>query len=174
MLDLARTGAGKLRLDVSRIDLCRAVIDTVDERRAQFEERRQPLLLDMAAGPLWIDADAGRVGQIVANLLDNAQKFTPDGGQVSVSVTSTPPHATLQVCDSGVGIPAHRLEAIFDHFAHFDGHPSHSRGLGLGLTLARRLAELSGGRLTASSDGPDHGSCFMLRLPLAGAVTAEH
>ena len=110
----------------------------------------------------------------MANLLDNAQKFTPDGGEVNVRVTSTPPHATLQVSDSGAGIPAHRLETIFDHFAHFDAHPSQSRGLGLGLALARRLAELSGGRLTASSDGPDQGSCFTLRLPLAGAGTAEH
>ena len=110
----------------------------------------------------------------MANLLDNAQKFTPDGGEVNVRVTSTPPHATLQVSDSGAGIPAHRLETIFDHFAHFDAHPSQSRGLGLGLALARRLAELSGGRLTASSDGLDQGSCFTLRLPIAGAGTAEH
>jgi signal transduction histidine kinase len=177
MLDLARIGAGKLNLTVERVDLCRVIREAADVFRARFDAREQELSLDCSAEPIWIDADAERIAQIVFNLLDNAQKFTPERGRVSVTVTSEDRHASLEVCDSGDGIPKDKLEAIFDHFSQLDAHAPRSRGLGIGLALARRLASASGGTLVARSDGEGRGSCFVLRLPLHGGTLrspAEH
>lgn len=173
MLDLSRIGAGKLRLENERVDFGRLVTDAVEARRPQCEARYQDLTTECPSSPIWLTADPVRVRQIVFNLLDNAQKFTPEHGSVHVRVSVREPYACLEVSDSGCGIARDKLEAIFDQYMQFDAHPSRSRGLGLGLALARRLAQLSGGSLTASSDGEGHGSCFTLLLPLEGAVPPE-
>jgi len=173
MLDLSRIGARKLRLENERVDFGRLVIDAVEARRPQCEARYQDLTTECPSSPIWLTADPGRVRQIVFNLLDNAQKFTPEHGSVHARVSVREPYACVEVSDSGCGIARDKLEAIFDPFMQFDAHPSRSRGLGLGLALARRLAQLSGGTLTASSDGEGHGSCFTLLLPLEGAVPPE-
>src|SRR5205814_10162136 len=117
--------------------------------------------------------DPTRVNQIITNLLTNAAKFTPRGGQITVELVVDKGQAAVRVTDSGAGIPPDQVERIFDMFAritHGDGGES---GLGIGLALARRLAELHGGGLTASSAGEGKGSTFVLGLPTAASGVVE-
>jgi CheY-like chemotaxis protein len=118
--------------------------------------------------PVWLDADATRLAQVLSNLLNNAAKYTPEGGRISVEVHRTGDAAEVRVRDSGIGIRADVLPRVFQMFTQADS--SHDRshgGLGIGLAISRRLVELHGGTLTAASDGPGRGSEFTVRLPVA-------
>ncbi len=145
---------------------------TVDAARPLFQARDQVLVVSVAADAKAL-VDPTRVNQIVTNLLTNAAKFTPRGGRIGVELVVEGGAAAVRVTDSGAGIPADQVERIFDMFAritHGDGGES---GLGIGLALARRLAEMHGGRLTASSGGDGQGATFVLTLPVAvGAAAA--
>jgi signal transduction histidine kinase len=168
LLDASRVARGLVRLDPRPLDLRAVVRDVADDFRPQFEAAgislhatRQP------DAPVPVDGDPTRLAQSLGNLLHNALKFTPSGGQVTVTLTTDPTHATLAVRDTGAGMAPDLLPRLFQPFSQ--GSQSLGRssgGLGLGLALVRGLVSLHGGTVSAHSDGPTSGSTFTIRLPL--------
>src|SRR5438093_92521 len=168
LLDVARLTRQKLRLHLERLDLRSVVGDAIDATRQQIEARRHRLTVRLPEAPVWVEGDAVRLGQIVANLLTNAVKFTPAGGAITVTLERAGRDAVLRVSDNGVGIAAESLPLIFEAFAQAAAPADPSeRGLGIGLALVRGLAEAHGGGASVASDGPGRGSEFVVRLPLA-------
>lgn len=166
LLDIGRIEAGKLILDEQAVDLRPIVQESVEMKRPLVVDRQHELRLDLAGSPVIARADPLRVMQIVANLVDNAAKYTPPHGDIRVSVAALDGYAEITVRDNGDGIPPDRVDAIFETFAQLrpaSGGP----GLGLGLTLVRRLTELQGGSIHVFSEGPGRGSRFTIRLPAA-------
>ena len=132
------------------------------------EERKHELLLSFTSTDLRIEADTTRLEQMLVNLLTNAAKYTPAGGRIQLIAGIEKGEFVCRVRDNGVGISPELLPRMFDLFAQADHSLARSEGgLGIGLTLVRSLAELHGGTITATSDGPDKGSEFVLRLPSA-------
>ena len=173
LLDTARIGTGKLQLDKRLVDLRSIVAETIQTKRDQIERRRQELSVDLTGAPILLEADPVRLAQVVANLLDNAAKYTPEGGRIVVAVDSKAGEASIEVRDTGVGLPNDQLQRIFDPFVQLRNSQDSSVGLGLGLALARRLTELHGGTLRATSSGPGQGSCFAVHLPASDPAAAQ-
>jgi signal transduction histidine kinase len=172
LLDISRVTRGVLELRKEPLDLAATVESTVDSVRPLFEKRQQALSLDLAPG-LRVEADGTRLSQILTNLLTNAAKFTPDGGRVSIAAEGRGGRALIRVTDDGAGIPADQIQRVFEMFARVQRPGvSPQAGLGIGLALARRLAEMHGGALTAASAGEGRGSTFTLELPIAAAAGA--
>jgi signal transduction histidine kinase/ActR/RegA family two-component response regulator len=170
LLDVARVTAGKIALTRRPLDLAdtvRRVLATLDPGR-----RGPSPTIEADLRGVWIHADETRAEQIVSNLVANALKFTPPDGVVHVTVEPHESHAQLTVRDTGIGIPRDLLPRVFDLFVQGARTADRSQGgLGIGLTLVRRLVELHGGAVTASSAGPGHGSRFTVRLPAIAAPT---
>ncbi|HET9620892.1 MAG TPA: ATP-binding protein [Kofleriaceae bacterium] len=168
LLDISRVTLGKITLKRSRIDL-RAVIDSaLETTRSLVEAGGHALAVRVPARPLPLDADATRLSQVVANLINNAAKYTPPGGQIALDVEAEPGTVRVRVSDTGVGIPADMLPYVFDMFTQVGRSIDRSQGgLGIGLTLVRRLIEMHGGTVSATSPGPGAGSTFVVELPLA-------
>jgi CheY-like chemotaxis protein/anti-sigma regulatory factor (Ser/Thr protein kinase) len=121
----------------------------------------------MPEGPIWADVDFTRIAQAVSNLLSNAAKYTEPCGHIGVTASSDAGIATIMVGDTGIGIPPALLPRIFDMFTQLQAHRDRTYGgLGIGLTLSRRLVQLHGGTIDASSEGPGRGSQFTIRLPM--------
>ncbi|HMG53133.1 MAG TPA: response regulator [Kofleriaceae bacterium] len=170
LLDISRISRGVLELKNERIDLADVVRTAIDNARPFFDRRRQ-VVASTAPGGVFAVADATRVAQILGNLLHNAAKFTPDGGRIEVALAQAADHARIEVTDSGVGIPPEQIERVFDMFARVDRLGARAeQGLGIGLALARRIAELHAGTLTATSGGDGHGATFVLSLPALRAA----
>jgi signal transduction histidine kinase len=164
LLDVARVTSGKIALARRPLELAGAVRQSVATLTASGRTGAHDLRLDLEA--VWGNVDETRFEQIVANLLGNALRFTPDGGRVEVSLRAWPGEAVLSVRDSGVGITPDMLPRVFDLFVQGErGADRGGGGLGLGLALVRRIAELHGGGVEARSDGPGRGSEFIVRLP---------
>lgn len=166
LLDIERIETGKLILNEQTVDLRPIVQESVEMRRPLVVDRQHALHLDLAGSPVIARVDPVRVTQIVANLVDNAAKYTPPHGHIRVSVAASDGHAEITVQDNGDGIPPDRVDAIFETFTQLrpaSGGP----GLGLGLALVRRLTELQGGSIHLFSEGPGRGSRFTVRLPAA-------
>ena len=164
LLDVSKLVSGKIRLHRRPDDLKKIVTRVV----SSFEEvgKTTRHTVTVAGEPVAVEADSLRLEQVVANLLDNALKYTPSGGRIDVSVAADGSHAMLNMRDTGVGIGADMLPRIFDLFVQ--AKPTFDRadgGLGLGLTLVKRLVELHGGTVSASSAGPNLGSEFVVRIP---------
>jgi PAS domain S-box-containing protein len=170
LLDASRVTSAKMRLSRRSLDLSHVVNETIEVLRTRgIVDRHQ---LTFSGSQVWIDADETRIEQIVTNLVGNALKFTPTGGTVAVNVRSEGQYASLAVKDTGVGISAEILPTIFDLFVQSERSLDRSQGgLGIGLTLVRRLVELHGGTVQAASDGPGMGSTFTVRFP---AMTVPH
>ncbi len=141
----------------------------VETSRPLIEERRHELAVTPPAGPLHVRGDSARLAQVLANLLNNAAKYTPPGGQgLDRRRAEEKGHVVFRVADTGLGIPAPMLAGIFDLFTQVDTTLDRAQGgLGIGLTLVKRLVEVHGGRVQAASAGVDQGSEFTVRLPLA-------
>jgi signal transduction histidine kinase len=168
LLDVARITTGKIRLQLEPLDLARTVARTVEDRRLSLEAAGLALQLQLPAQtPLWITGDEVRLAQVLANLLDNACKFTPRGGMVTVVVDdASPTHATVEVRDTGSGIDPELLQRVFEPFAQAEQGLARSEGgLGLGLAVARDLLALQGARIQARSEGSGAGTSFLLTLP---------
>jgi signal transduction histidine kinase len=167
LLDVSRISRGMLELKRERTDLVALVNGAVETFRGMFDRRR----LDCAIatpGRLYATVDAIRVSQIIGNLLHNASKFTPELGRVTVELSYDAGRAIVRVRDTGVGIPADQLERVFEMFARIERQgksPGGDRGTGIGLALAKRLAEMHDGTLVATSAGEGHGTTFTLTLP---------
>lgn len=166
LLDVARIMQGKIRLIVERIELNDIVDNAIENSRPLLESRGQTLILSQSASPIWLEGDAIRLAQAITNLLNNASKYSDKGSQISLTVSTDTSEAIIVVNDTGMGISAEILPQIFDLFTQADHSLSHSQGgLGLGLTLVRRLIEMHGGSVAASSAGIGQGSTFTVRLP---------
>lgn len=172
LLDVARIGSGRMRLTIKRVDLPEIVRAAVATFEFAARERGHQLLVDECPEPLEVDGDEVRLAQIVTNLLDNAVKYTRERGRIRLSLRRDGRDAVLSIADTGVGLSPEALANIFDVFNQGDASfEDRNGGLGLGLTLVRRLAELHGGSAQALSAGPGKGSEFIVRLPLAAKKT---
>jgi two-component system CheB/CheR fusion protein len=166
LLDVSRITRGKITLRQEQVELSSAVAQAVSTTKPLFESRRHKLLIVLPQGKIYLQADPTRLEQILANLLHNAAKYSEPGGTIRLSAEFAEDEIAIRIRDSGVGIPAHLLPNVFDLFIQGDQSLDRSRGgLGIGLTLVRRLVELHGGKVSARSDGPDQGSEFEVRLP---------
>ena len=168
LLDITRITHGKFALDRERFDLAEAVTRLVNVWRVWGRFERHNVALRTA--PVWIDADRARIDQIIANLLDNALKFTPAGRTVHVTVEAGPGVALLRVADEGVGLAPEARQRIFELFVQ-EG-PTGEGGLGIGLALVKRLAELHGGSAAVESAAPGKGAMFTVKLPSVPAPAA--
>jgi signal transduction histidine kinase len=168
LMDVSRINQGRIELRRARIALDEVLADAVETIQPQIDGSGHKLTVIQPPGRLMVEADRGRLAQVFMNLLSNAAKYTDPGGQIEVRVVSEAGHAVVCFHDSGIGIQPHRLEAVFDMFSQEEPALSRSRGgLGIGLSLTRKLVQLHGGNVTAASDGPGKGSVFIVRLPLA-------
>jgi PAS domain S-box-containing protein len=164
LLDLARVTSGSVVLKRQPTDLAKTVADSVAGLRLAGQLDRHELALDVHTA--WVDGDPERLHQVVTNMLANAIKYTPPGGHLRVSTEREGSEAVLHVEDDGVGIPSDKLPHVFDPFFQGDGTIDRRQGgLGLGLTLVRRLVVLHGGTVCAGSPGRGHGAVFAVRLP---------
>ena len=164
LLDVTRGALGKIELVRAPIDMVAAVRRCVATLESGDKLGRHVVTVE--AQPAWVEADAARIEQIVMNLLSNALKFTPPGRGIRITVGIEQGDAVLRVADQGAGISAELLPSVFDLFVQGDRDLDRRLGgLGVGLSLVRRLVELHGGRVEAASDGPGRGSVFTVRLP---------
>jgi CheY-like chemotaxis protein len=170
LLDVSRIARGTVALRTAPVSLSVVIGRAVETSRPHFIRRSQTLVCDEGAVDAVIDGDVVRLAQIVSNLLNNASKFTPQGGHISLSTRFADGVASITVADDGLGIDAAFLPHVFDLFAQADASLHRSLGgLGIGLTLVRHLAQLHGGSVECSSAGLGKGTEFVVRLPGATA-----
>jgi signal transduction histidine kinase/ActR/RegA family two-component response regulator len=170
LLDTGRAILGKIVLERQAIDLSEVAGRALDNLQAGGRLAAHKLEKDLS--PAWVHADPTRLEQIVANLVGNAVKFTPGGGTIRVKVKREGDEAVFSIRDTGVGMSAELTQRVFELFAQGDAPLDRAHGgLGIGLTLVRRMAELHGGTASAASRGPGHGSEFTVRLPAIPAPT---
>jgi len=171
LLDLTRIERGKVELKLELVDLREIVRRTVEDYREAFEQRGLQLHLTAPAGPVTVRGDPARLAQIAGNVLHNSAKFTAAGGVVTVAVGQAGGRAELRVRDTGVGVAPEQLSHLFETFAQVEqGLARTAGGLGLGLWLAKALAEMQGGTVAGSSEGLGRGAEFVMTLPLAPAA----
>ncbi len=174
LLDVSRITRGKIQLHAERLDAGPILQSAVQAVRPLIDQKRHGLEVSTTAHGLWVDADPVRLEQILTNLLTNAAKYTEPGGLVALSVRRAGDEVIFEVRDNGMGIPPEKLPMMFELFVQGDRSLARSEGgLGIGLTLVKRLAELHGGQVEASSAGPGRGSTFVVRLPAASAPTSK-
>ncbi|HEX5631868.1 MAG TPA: ATP-binding protein, partial [Gemmatimonadales bacterium] len=166
LLEISRISRGKITLHRERFPLSEAVLGAVETARPVIEAGGHALSVTMPDAPLWLHADRVRLSQVIANLLSNAAKYTPGGGHITLTARAEDGHAVLVVRDDGIGIQPEALPRIFDLFVQADQSRSRAQGgLGIGLTLVRKIVELHGGTVLATSEGTGRGSEFIVRLP---------
>jgi signal transduction histidine kinase/ActR/RegA family two-component response regulator len=170
LLEATRLTSNKIQIRKARVDLVPVVRHAVEALRPDIDAAGHDLAVVLPDEPVWLDADADRLGQVVTNLLNNAARYTPPGGRVSIEVAAGTEDVRLLVRDTGVGLDPHDLDRVFDMFMQVGGPGS--GGLGIGLALVRQIAELHGGRVEARSDGRGRGSEFRVTLPVAAAAAS--
>jgi signal transduction histidine kinase/CheY-like chemotaxis protein len=169
LLDVSRISRGTIELRRERVDLAVVLKAAVEASAATVDKAGHRLKLTLPAQPLYVDGDSTRLTQVVANLVDNAAKYTDPGGRISVDAAREGDAAVIRVEDNGIGIAPELLPRIFDMFMQAGHTLERSQGgLGVGLSLVERLIELHGGTVSARSAGPGTGSEFTIRLPVAG------
>jgi PAS domain S-box-containing protein len=172
LLDISRIGTGKVRLDVEPLVVAAPLREAIESVRPAAEAKRITLQVQVAARGT-VRGDAGRLQQVFWNLLSNAVKFTPDGGQVTVSLSESDGSVHVGVKDTGAGIPRDFLPYVFEPFLQADGRFSREHGgLGLGLAICKQLVQLHGGTISATSDGTGKGAIFTVNLPLAADLVS--
>jgi PAS domain S-box-containing protein len=170
LLEVSRISQSKIELRMERMELASVILSAIETSRPLIEEARHQLAISIPAEPLTLVADSVRLGQVVANLLNNAAKYTPEGGQIWLHVRREPGEVVISVRDTGIGIAAEMMPRVFDMFAQVQPNAARTQGgLGIGLTLVKRLTEMHGGSVDVKSEGPGKGSEFIVRLPLARA-----
>lgn len=175
LLDASRIDRGKLELHREIVTLESIVNAAIETARPNIEGKSHELEVRHAPDTVYIDGDPTRLAQVVANLLNNAAKFTPAKGRIVLSLRAKAGHAVIRVQDNGIGIDAADLDHIFEMFVQLDSSRTQAgAGLGLGLALARTFINMHGGEITAHSAGPGKGSDFRIRLPVAAAPATQH
>lgn len=171
LLDVSRITLGKLTLKLTRLDFRAVLHSALETTRPLIEARGHELSIRLAQEALPLDADATRLTQVIANLLNNAAKYTPPGGRIQLLAETEGETLIVRIQDTGVGIPQEMPPSVFEMFIQVGRSVEHAQGgLGIGLTLVRRLVELHGGSIEAHSPGPGLGSTFVLQLPLSEGV----
>jgi signal transduction histidine kinase len=166
LLDVSRVSQGKIVLKKQRVELNEVLQSAIEASQHTIEAANHAFITDIPTDAIWLDADHTRLAQIVANLLNNAAKYTPPGGTVSLSATAQDGWAEIRVTDTGVGIPPDMQSKIFEIFAQVEDHLGKAQGgLGIGLALVRQLVALHGGAIAVESGGDGQGSAFTVRLP---------
>lgn len=170
LLDVSRITTGKLVLRTERVSLQEVVTTAIDAVKPLIDAKRHMLSLELPTQRVELDADPTRLSQILANILNNAVKYTEPGGSIRVTARLVQGAVEIRVSDTGIGIAAEALSSVFEMFTQFDASPERTHGgLGVGLALAKRLVQLHGGTISARSDGLGYGSEFTVRLPVATA-----
>jgi len=165
LLDVSRLAGEAPALATAPVDLSQVVKDTVEDVGYEIHKRQQTLTLTLPAETIWVQGDGMRMGQIVANLLENSSKYSGTGAQIVLRLLRDGTRAVLRVRDNGAGIRPEDLPHIFDPYYRGSHSPGSASGLGLGLTLTRRLVQLHGGMIEAKSDGAGYGCEFTIMLP---------
>jgi PAS domain S-box-containing protein len=174
LLDVTRISIGKLDIKKERVALDDIVASAVEMSRTAIENGHHDLDVRCPPQPVLLDADPVRLAQVLSNLLNNAAKYTPAGGSIELEATLEGEVVAVSVTDNGVGIPEQSLPAMFEMFTQMsDTRDRAQGGLGIGLSLVRKLVELHGGTVLAESRGAGQGSRFIVRLPLAGSAPFE-
>jgi two-component system CheB/CheR fusion protein len=167
LLDVSRVTQGKIRITKQAIDLVASAQEAVQVVQPLLEKRGHRLTLDLPEHPVYVDGDPARLLQVQENLLDNAAKYTPRGGEIRLAVQEQDGQAIISVRDNGIGIVPEMQAKIFELFVQSPQHPSDvETGMGIGLTLVQSIVHLHGGQVTVRSDGPNTGSEFDVRLPI--------
>ena len=175
LLDLSRITRGKIELRKERIDLADVVNSAVEASRPLIDKWEHQFTVSVPPRPIYLHADPTRLAQVILNLLNNAAKYTHQGGRIALEVRTNDGFVSISVRDNGIGIAADMLPRVFEMFTQVDRSMERSEGgLGIGLTLVQRLVEMHGGSVEARSDGPGKGSEFIIRLPIASAVEKKH
>ena len=173
LLDVSRVSRGKIKLNRETLDVQAIIMDALEVCRPQITAASHQLDIRLPDQSVKIEGDRTRLVQVLCNLLSNAAKYTAPGGRIAVEAAIEGGHVAIAVTDNGVGIPADMLGKVFEMFTQVEGTLERSQGgLGIGLTLVRRLVELHGGTVEASSDGAWRGSRFIVRLPRSVRVAA--
>lgn len=174
LLEISRISTGKLVLQRERLDLRRVVEMALEASEPLVSRGRHRLSVALPDEPLPVHGDLTRLAQSLCNLINNAAKYTPDGGRIDVSLARSGTDALLAVQDSGIGLPPDMITRVFDMFAQVNRSLERSQGgLGIGLALVKRLVAMHGGEVWASSPGPGQGSTFTIRLPLLAEADAR-
>jgi signal transduction histidine kinase/DNA-binding response OmpR family regulator len=174
LLDISRITRGKIRLQTERVDLTAVVSRALETSRPLLNARKHELRVVLPPEPVCVKGDVVRLAQVLTNLLNNAAKYTQEGGKVWLTVEHDDEEVILRVRDTGAGIPPEMLSDIFDLFTQVERSLDRSQGgLGIGLTLVRRLVEMHGGSVHAFSPGVNQGSEFVVRLPVLQEAQAQ-
>ena len=174
LLEVSRISRGKISLQTAPLDLAEVVATAVETSRPLVEAHHHTLAVSLPERPARVEADGARLAQVISNLLNNAAKYTEEGGRIDLIVEQAQGEAVIRVRDNGIGIAPERLPSVFDMFGQIEDAADRSQGgLGIGLTLARRLVEMHGGRIEAHSAGLGKGSEFVTRLPALAEPAPE-
>ena len=172
LMDVSRITRGKLELRKERVRLAAVVSSAVETSRPFIKEMGHELTVTLPKQPITVDADLTRLAQVFMNLLNNAAKYSDRGGHIRLTAERQGSDVVVSVKDTGIGIDADQLPRIFELFTQVDRSLEKSQGgLGIGLSLVRRLVELHNGRIEARSEGPGKGSEFIVRLPVVNGVS---
>jgi PAS domain S-box-containing protein len=175
LLDVSRITRNTIELRTEEVTLASAISDAIDMCRPMIDQFGHRLRVELPPEPIYLNADPARLSQVFGNLINNACKFTPGGGEISVSAQRVNGEVLIKVKDSGIGIAPEQLGSIFDMFAQArDLATDNLGGLGIGLALARQLVEMHGGSIEAKSDGEFTGSEFLVRLPVIEGGNDHH
>lgn len=171
LLDVSRITSGKIRLQRQVIDITRIVSHAIEASQPLMDERNHCLTVMVPGHSIWIEGDQTRITQVITNLLNNAAKYTNNGGQIQLDVRLEASQVRICVRDNGIGIPPEMLRSVFELFTQVERTLDRSSGgLGIGLTLVQRLVEMHGGTVVAESEGTDRGAAFTMTLPTCHPV----
>ena len=168
LMDISRIDQGKISLKRDRVELSVVLASAIELSRPLIDTGHHTLSLDIAPQPIWLDADFTRLSQVVSNLLNNAAKYTPQGGRISLSARIDGTFVEIEVSDNGIGISPDMQSKIFDIFTQVNNASGNAKdGLGIGLALVEQLVKLHGGTIALFSAGLNTGSSFSVRLPIS-------
>jgi signal transduction histidine kinase len=174
LLDVSRVARSKIKLNFQRAKVSSIVAGAVERATPLVENHRHALKVQLPAKEIELFVDVHRLEQVLTNLLTNAAKYTPDGGEIIVRAEAIGGKAILSVCDNGIGIAKDALPTIFELFVQVDGGRDRAEGgLGIGLALARKIVEMHSGTLQATSAGKNRGSEFVVSLPVEQPATQQ-
>ena len=171
LLDLTRIASNKIRLRKRHVDLAGIIQHAVEATAPDIEQANHSLVVSLPPEPLWIEADPDRLAQVMTNLLNNAARYTPQGGRLAITAAAVHDQVVISVSDTGIGLRPEDRDRVFEMFTQV-GEPGQG-GLGIGLALVKGLVALHGGTVEARSKGPGQGSQFLIRLPRAHAPAPD-
>lgn len=174
LLDMSRVSKGTIELRKKPMDLQSAIQSAIEISQPHIDDHHHHFETDIPQDPIWVDGDLTRLGQVLGNILNNAARYTPDGGTIHLSAQKQGQEAVVTIRDTGIGIPEDMLEKIFGLFTQVDRTLEQSQGgLGIGLALSKHLIDLHGGSIHVTSAGQNKGSQFEVRLPAIAAPAQQ-